>query len=70
MLLPAMPSSVISGRLRAVEGDVIILGSGRRIVVPPSLSIETLPVGCSVTVVFRQEPDGRLVAESITGNDD
>src|SRR4029453_8630109 len=65
-----MPTSTIAGRLKAIEGDVIILGGTVRITLLPGVSVAACPIGCSVTVVARQEADGHLVGSSIKRNDD
>jgi hypothetical protein len=55
--------SVISGTLRRVKGDHIILRPRMRIDVPPGLIIALLP-GTNVIVIMRRV-DGRNVAERI-----
>jgi hypothetical protein len=60
-----MPNSVIVGRLRAIEGDTIILGGHCRIHIPPTISVAEFPIGTSLTVVVHQESDEHLIAERI-----
>jgi hypothetical protein len=49
-----MPTSVITGRLTAIEPGHIVLGQNlHRITVPPALSTAEFPIGCSLTVVVR-----------------
>jgi hypothetical protein len=49
-----MPTSVITGRLTAIEPGHIVLGQNlHRITVPPALSTAESPIGCSLTVVVR-----------------
>jgi hypothetical protein len=62
-----MPSVVI-GRLRAIDGEMIVIGR-QRIRVPARLQTE-LTLGASYRVVASRTPDGALVAESITRNED
>jgi hypothetical protein len=60
-----MPTSVITGRLTAVEPGHIVLGQNlHRITVPTHLSTAEFPLGCSLTVVVR-EVGGKLIAVSI-----
>jgi hypothetical protein len=60
-----MPTSVISGRLTAIEPGHIVLGMNlHRIIVPPALSAAEFPIGSSLTVVVR-EVGGKLIAVSI-----
>jgi hypothetical protein len=63
-----MPNCVISARLRAIKPGLIVLGGDVHIIVPPTVSVLGLPVGCAVIVVAHQSED-RLVAESITRSD-
>jgi hypothetical protein len=60
-----MPTSVITGRLTAIEPGHIVLGQNlHRITVPPALSTAEFSIGCSLTVVVR-EVGGKLIAVSI-----
>jgi hypothetical protein len=60
-----MPTSVISGRLTAIEPGHIVLGQNLyRITVPPALSTGEFPIGCSLSVVVRAV-GGELIAVSI-----
>ena len=53
-----MPTSVISGRLTAVEPGHIVLGQDiDRITVPAHLSVAEFPIGCSVAVVVHRQSD-------------
>jgi hypothetical protein len=46
-----MPHTVIVGLLLAVEPAAILLSGGVRIIIPPTLGVPDLPIGCSVTVL-------------------
>jgi hypothetical protein len=60
-----MPTSVITGRLTAVESGHIVLGQDLiRITVPPPLSTANLRIGASLAVVVR-EVGGQRIAVSI-----
>ncbi len=59
-----MPNSVIVGRLRAVEGESIILGGGLRVFLSPGVPLPDCPVGTSLTVVAVSHQDV-LYAQSI-----
>jgi hypothetical protein len=59
-----MPTSVIVGRLRAVEDNAIILGGGIRVALAPGVSVKDIPLETSVTVVAVSR-DGMLYAESL-----
>ena len=59
-----MPTSVITGRLTAVEPGHIVLGRNvHRISVPLALSTAEFPIGCSLSVVVR-EVGGQRIAVS------
>ena len=55
-----MPTSVIVGRLRAVEDNAIILGGGIRVALAPGVSVKDIPLETSVTVVAVSR-DGMLL---------
>jgi hypothetical protein len=59
-----VPNSVIVGKLRAVDGDAIVIGGGIRLIPMPGVDAKGIPLETSVTVVAA-ERDGRLYGESI-----
>jgi hypothetical protein len=65
---PSSMPSVVIGRLRAIDGQMIVIGR-QRIRVPTRLQTE-LTLGASYRVVASRTPDGALLAESITRNED
>ena len=60
-----MPHTVIVGLLLAVETKVILLSGNVRIIIPPTLGVPDLPIGCSVTVLVDKHPGKDPILVSI-----
>ena len=59
-----MSTSVIVGRLRAVEDNAIVRGGGIRLALVPGVSVQGVPLDTSLTVVAIGR-EGTLYAESV-----
>jgi hypothetical protein len=60
-----MPHTVIVGLLLAVETEAILLSGNVRIIIPPTLEVPDLPIGCSVTVLVDKHPGKDPILVSI-----
>jgi hypothetical protein len=60
-----MPHTVIVGLLLAVETEAILLSGNVRIIIPPTLGVPDLPIGCSVTVLVDKHPGKGPILVSI-----
>ena len=58
-------TTVLGGILREVHRHTIILAAGTRIVVPPDLSTQDVPVGSSVLVTVTRSERGEWTARQI-----
>ena len=58
-------ATVLAGILREVHRDRIILAAGTRVLIPPGVSTEGVPVGASVLVTVTRSERGEWVAREI-----
>jgi hypothetical protein len=61
-----MPHVVVVGLIRAIAPGRITLSGNLHIIVPPEVVVPDMPLDSGVTVVLHEQPDGLLIAESIT----
>jgi hypothetical protein len=59
-----MPFSVIVGRLKEIDRNVIVLSGSMRLVLAPDVDVSGFPIGTSLTVTAAML-DGVLVAQEI-----
>jgi hypothetical protein len=61
-----MSHVVVVGLIRAIAPGRITLSGNVHIIVPPEAVVPDMPLDSRVTVVLHEQPDGLLIAESIT----
>ena len=58
-------ATILAGILREVRRDRITLAAGTRIVVPPNVSTQDVPVGSCVQVMVTRNERGEWIARQI-----